>query len=423
MDDIDTNILTNKNIPASVRAVIAEKFFSNQESQENRALDRERIRSERLKTYLNAPLVVALTGLLTLSATYLVEHFTRQDVTKNTITLEQLKTELSARDQKLKSDLQLISNENLAKLEAEAKEREFQYEIVRKELADDEKSNADRAAILLFLAKAGVLTQLNTQELEKMAKEQIEFPEKNIVPVLKNDQSESFGDNPGRAKPVSSFPNKHPIRNFVKAVGELRFEDLKTSANEDDTTPAGLVRRKCTATLLTQQKIATSIFCKPTEHAANLNFRIESNDDVQSTTLFRSRSTVAPDSIETHEKGTGNEYITMRLVRPITGRTPLRLAQQRFGAYENLGSRFGVISATIDGHSAIWNDPKCTIAKVDNRPQIYGCRLHNFGANVGSPIIDLDTGSVVGFLADQRHSGLAGLLFGLFSSGPPPNEQ
>ena len=73
--------------------------------------------------------------------------------------------ELRASEARLWQELDQDTAETVARLEATAHEREFRYEIVRSELTNTEKTNAESAAALLFLARAGVLTTLDQEAL------------------------------------------------------------------------------------------------------------------------------------------------------------------------------------------------------------------------------------------------------------------
>lgn len=184
MDDEKLNLLTNQEIPTEVRQVLAETLFSREERREQLRLDTDKLAAENRRFYWNTPLVAAVAGLITLSATFVFDSFTSDKTTENTITLEQVRKELELSEARLKQELDAASEENLARLEAQAKEREFQYEIVRSELTNDQKSNAERASVLLFLVRAGVLSSLNEEQLSAMAEEQRQNPTETIIPSL-----------------------------------------------------------------------------------------------------------------------------------------------------------------------------------------------------------------------------------------------
>jgi hypothetical protein len=95
---------------------------------------------------MSTPLAVALTGLITLGGNFLFDYWT------------------AGRTQ----SLQEMSGDADTRRKASADERQFQFRIVEKELGQS-KSEAERAAILLFLVRAGVLNGLNAPELKSMA--------------------------------------------------------------------------------------------------------------------------------------------------------------------------------------------------------------------------------------------------------------
>lgn len=189
MQPHNIDILSNKEIPETVRAKIAEIVLTSEQRKSDRELEREKLEFERRKFIWSTPFVAALTGLITLSATFIFERMTAKDDTENTITLEQVKNELEESVSRLKQELALDTSESLASFEAEAKEREFQYEIVRSELNKEGKTNAERAAVLLFLARAGVLNALDAEALQAMAEAQKDNPEQNIIPQLSSSGS------------------------------------------------------------------------------------------------------------------------------------------------------------------------------------------------------------------------------------------
>jgi peptidoglycan hydrolase-like protein with peptidoglycan-binding domain len=188
-DEIE--LLSNANIPEVVRAKIAEQLLSSQERSADRELETKRLKADRVKFLWNTPLVAALAGLLTLSATFIFNRITAKDTATNTITLEQIRAAIQQGEDRLKQELEENKNESLAKLEAQAKEREFEYEIVRSELTNSTKNNQDRAAVLLFLVKAGVLTTLKADALKEMAEAQIQTPGATIIPTLASSSPES----------------------------------------------------------------------------------------------------------------------------------------------------------------------------------------------------------------------------------------
>ncbi len=184
MNKRDTSLLSNEAIPESVRAALAQGLLSERSSLQDLELEQQKLELESRKFIWNTPLVMALAGLITLTGTFITERWTRKDATQNAITLEQLKHEIGLSEKRLKQQLDERTKKTDAEIAASAKEREFQYKIVTAELADKSKTQLDRAAVLYFLARAGVLNTLNSAELKKMATEQEANPTKVIIPQL-----------------------------------------------------------------------------------------------------------------------------------------------------------------------------------------------------------------------------------------------
>jgi hypothetical protein len=187
MDTNDLDVLTNEAVPESIRVAIAQSIFASEGAKAEHELKVRQLELERRKFVWNTPLVAALAGLLTLSATFVFNRISGQDATKNTITMDQVRQELKDSEARLKQQLETETTKTVAEIQAQAKEREFQYDIVRSELTNTKKTNAERAAVLLFLVKAGVLNTLDRDQLQAMAEEQIENPDKDIIPQLTPD--------------------------------------------------------------------------------------------------------------------------------------------------------------------------------------------------------------------------------------------
>ncbi|MCE7030384.1 M12 family metallopeptidase [Jiella avicenniae] len=226
MDAEDLKLLSNEKIPESVRTTIAEKILGASDRAAERDIETKRLAQEKQKLLWNTPLVAALAGLLTLSATFIFNRITASDETDRTITVDQVRAELKKSEARLTQELEVAASENLAKLEAKAREREFQYEIVRSELEKQGKTNAERAAVLLFLVRAGVLNALDRDELVIMAREQQENPEKTIIPEL------SVGG-PGRVGRQLLFENGSTLTySFLAEPTEATREAVEAAANE-----------------------------------------------------------------------------------------------------------------------------------------------------------------------------------------------
>ncbi|SFO74232.1 hypothetical protein SAMN05216330_104451 [Bradyrhizobium sp. Ghvi] len=160
----------------------AQKPLLNEELAERRAT----LRLEKLKFWHNTPLVVALVGLVTIGANAVVGYFQTRQAAANSIAIKQLEATISeaqgaseserARQfEKLKTDLQESTARAEATRKASKEERDFAYKIIQDELAKSEDIKG-RAAILLFLVRAGVLSSLNRSELEQMASADLKAP-------------------------------------------------------------------------------------------------------------------------------------------------------------------------------------------------------------------------------------------------------
>jgi hypothetical protein len=221
MEPDEIKLLSNQDIPEAVRTRIAEQLFSSSDRAADRELEIKRLAAERTKFLWNTPVVAALAGLLTLSATFIFDRLTAKDETTHKITLEEITSKLENSEARLRQELEMTSSRTHARLEAEAKEREFQYEIVRSELTNPDKTNAERAAILLFLVRAGVLNSLNGEELRKMAEAQIERPDKSIIPRLTPSSTEDAATPP----PFPELANVELALEVQQRLSELGYLD------------------------------------------------------------------------------------------------------------------------------------------------------------------------------------------------------
>lgn len=194
-------ILKNSDIPEAVRIKIAEQLFLEEDRGAERSLEIAKIASENKKLLWNTPVVAALAGLLTLSATFLFDRVAAEDDTDHTITLTQLQSELAnasaqaardsearltqlqaelaeasaqtARDSEarlveLQANLQLKATESASTRSIQFEEIQFSYKIIEN-LLSKSINESERAKTLLFLARSGVLKNLNAIELERMA--------------------------------------------------------------------------------------------------------------------------------------------------------------------------------------------------------------------------------------------------------------
>lgn len=398
-DDVqpsDIEVLSNKDIPEAVRSQIAEQILGSGDREAQRDIEKQKLESERRKFIWNTPVVAALAGLLTLSATFIFDRLTAKDETANTITLEQVRTELQQSEVRLKQELELDTSESLAKLEAEAKEREFQYEIVRSELTNAEKSNAERAAVLLFLVRAGVLSSLNEDELRKMAEEQIERPDAAIIPRLTSSPQYLGGIvGPDDSSRVSEFEAEHPVRKLALSVGRLKI----MNANQTFST--------CTAFLIALDKIATARHCVELGYE-RMRFELFPTGSVQNTTIddfvVINVADEAPELIHTEADNEGG-YATLKLETPVDDIfQPLRLES----ATGVTNARLGVIYfRNGDILSAVWGADDCRALKWERNVVYHLCDTGR--GTSGSPVFDLESKAVVA--VHSRRSEFGGVAY------------
>jgi hypothetical protein len=109
----------------------------------------------------STPLAIALTGVITIGANFAADYWKAQQ----------------------KQTIEAQSSDSEAKRKATAAEREFEYRIVERELSQD-KPEKDRARVLLFLVRSGVLNGLNAGELRQMAQDALDDKGTVGVPSL-----------------------------------------------------------------------------------------------------------------------------------------------------------------------------------------------------------------------------------------------
>lgn len=196
LDKQNIELLENSAIPEGVKVAIATALASSDAQSSASALEQSKLKLQARQAFWGTPFVAALAGLITLSATFAFDRITKRDETTNTITIEQIKEEIEANNAALAAQLAEQGKRTDAEIAASAEERKFQYEIVRAEFSDPKKTNLQRADVLLFLARAGILTKLDEQELKAMAAEQKENPESDVIPPLLAEQSPPKVRNP-----------------------------------------------------------------------------------------------------------------------------------------------------------------------------------------------------------------------------------
>ena len=90
----DIEILSNDAIPEPVRTAIAQSILRSADEVLSHEIETKKLEIERRKFIWNTPIVAALAGLVTLSATFIFDRISSREQTESTITLEQVKQEL-----------------------------------------------------------------------------------------------------------------------------------------------------------------------------------------------------------------------------------------------------------------------------------------------------------------------------------------
>jgi uncharacterized protein (TIGR02594 family) len=194
MSDVNakiSTILDSSGYPPELRAkaldLLAQSGVRDEQRRAEDVARAENVRLERAKLWLNTPIIAAVAGLLTLAGTHI---FTR-------IENEETATR---------------SNSNTRFLE----ERKFQFEMIKSALSDS-KDNKQRATSLLFLIDSKILDGLDTQALQRWAKE-------------KEDDIPAFTSGPAPQRPGIE-------REYRTSVPEALIADLTNKAREAGTLP------------------------------------------------------------------------------------------------------------------------------------------------------------------------------------------
>jgi hypothetical protein len=180
------------------------KKFLVEKSMEARNVVWTRQMEER-KWRWSTPLAIALTGAITVAVNFLFDYWRAN----HTQSIQERVGELDAQRK------------------AEAAERELEYRIVERELSDNDKAEGDRARVLLFLVRAGVLNRLDAGELRAMAQASLD--------KLKNEGDEEPVSIGVPALGASQGVIDDTFRGLARAAAKLsvsdtsveRFKDLK----------------------------------------------------------------------------------------------------------------------------------------------------------------------------------------------------
>ncbi|MCV9965699.1 hypothetical protein OIU34_27890 [Pararhizobium sp. BT-229] len=390
MEQKDIEILTNVAIPEAIRIALANSILGSQATQSERDFKYEQLRLERKKFIWNTPLVAAVAGLITLSATFFFDRITNRDTTNNTITLEQVRQELKDSEARLRQQLEAETTKTVAEIESLAKEREFQYEIVKSELTNREKTNAERAAVLLFLVKAGVLSTLDRNELQTMAEDQLQNPHKDIIPQL-TPNSDFMPAIVGAddARPITAFNESAPVRMLARSVGLLTWKSGGEAFN-------------CTAFLVARDQIATAGYCMK-DNVEGAIFSLLPMGKFSNPIHLK----VDLSRRQEFQVGEDGSYIHIGLQEPADESfKPLVIGKNLLKENSPLGViyfRNGVL------FSAVWGASDCRVVKLE--PSVFEHLCDTGVGTSGSPIFDIATNSVVGM--HIRRSQLGGMAYRL----------
>ena len=190
------------------------------------ALERDTARAaqdhETRRAKWSTPLIIALTGLITMAGNLGVGYFTGVYETSNAVTLDTLQSELDRRAteqtaqltqelETLKAELAEKASNAAALQQLRAKEREFQYKILEQQLAlasadtsvPEEVLAQRRAKVLLFLVEIDALSELNPEKLRSYA-------EAGNVPAL-----------------VSTQPARPSADDNIEMMGKIRVAPVE----------------------------------------------------------------------------------------------------------------------------------------------------------------------------------------------------
>jgi hypothetical protein len=153
---------------------------------------------EEKKWRWSTPLAIALTGAITIGVNFFFDYWRATQAQSN----------------------QEKTGDADARRKASAEERQFEYKLVERELGQ-EKTEADRAKVLLFLVRAGVLNSLNVVELKSMADAALKDKNQDIgIP--------SLGNLPRQLDETFRAVSRRAARLSVGSRPAERFNDLST---------------------------------------------------------------------------------------------------------------------------------------------------------------------------------------------------
>ena len=165
-------ILQHAGLDIELRKFLLEKLFEERRVDREMALkvqDAAATRSLAKRQFFhNTPLVLALVGMITIGANGISAWWLNEQNSENTAALKLLDTSATEKLNLLGSQILEAGRSADAKRQAEQDERAFAFKVVEQELAKSVEFK-ERAGVLLFLVRAGILKGLNQEALEKMA--------------------------------------------------------------------------------------------------------------------------------------------------------------------------------------------------------------------------------------------------------------
>jgi len=122
--------------------------------------------AERKRWWHNSPLVLAIVGIVSVLASGAIAYIQGNRTDSATLTLKEFESKLNTQTAVLTTELAKNKAASDAALENSKRMQDFEYRVIEKLL---DKSDAERANVLLSLVRAGMLIGLNQEESKKMA--------------------------------------------------------------------------------------------------------------------------------------------------------------------------------------------------------------------------------------------------------------
>lgn len=347
----------SEHISDEVKVALISAEYSMIASQESNQIEIEKLRNDLTSKKWNTPLAAAAAGLITLFATYVIDAERSAQNSKENLTLEQLKAEISESETRLKQQFLLAGKEADAATQSAAAEREFQYNLVREQLSEN-LPQEDRARVLLFLAKSGIVSTLNVEYLEALASDQLASdPGTSLIPFLSSSRRELGWT------PLSAVHNLG-VSAVSRSVGRISVSTPESSF-------------KCTGVFVGSRALVTADYCAPDGVNAKITVGSNSDDLVQFRDIYE---------LTLQRR---NEDIGLAWYEPIGDPVSALKISDPTEAIEGLP----VVLVHYPG-GADAQISRCDIIDVENRRIKHNCS--SFAGSGGGPLISELTGAVVG---------------------------